>query len=237
MLQMKKTLLFIVICLFSLSVSAQSNNNYLNNPIYQRQIDFYKIYKPKDVKIVMLGNSLTHGVDWNMLLGRNDVAEMGIVSDIVSGFYNRLYYVTKIKPQVCFILGGLNDIYQWIPVQQIFEDYKKVVERLQRNGITVVIQSTLYAGREWGKDWLALNNPQLNPDEVNAERNTQVDLLNSMLKKYAEENNIEYIDLNSKMSRGNFLRSELTYDGVHLTAAGYKIWGSEVEQVLKKLGL
>jgi lysophospholipase L1-like esterase len=39
------------------------------------------------------------------------------------------------------------------------------------------------------------------------------------------------------MSRGNFLRSELTYDGAHLTAAGYKIWGSEVEQVLKKLGL
>jgi lysophospholipase L1-like esterase len=185
----------------------------------------------------MLGNSLTHGVDWNMLLGRNDVAEMGIVSDIISGFYNRLYYVTKIKPQVCFILGGLNDIYQWIPVQQIFEDYTKVVERLQRNGITVVIQSTLYAGREWGKDWIEKNNPKLNHVEVNAERNTQVDLLNSMLKEYAEKNNIEFIDLNSKMSRGNFLRSELTYDGAHLTAAGYKIWGSEVEQVLKKLGL
>jgi lysophospholipase L1-like esterase len=235
MLQMKKTILFIIISLISLSVSAQSSNNYLNNPIYQRQIDFYKIYKPKDVKIVMLGNSLTHGVDWNMLLGRNDVAEMGIVSDIISGFYNRLYYVTKIKPQVCFILGGLNDIYQWIPVQQIFEDYTKVVERLQRNGITVVIQSTLYAGREWGKDWIEKNNPKLNHVEVNAERNTQVDLLNSMLKEYAEKNNIEFIDLNSKMSRGNFLRSELTYDGAHLTAAGYKIWGSEVEQVLKKL--
>lgn len=237
MLQMKKTILFIIISLISLSVSAQSSNNYLNNPIYQRQIDFYKIYKPKDVKIVMLGNSLTHGVDWNMLLGRNDVAEMGIVSDIISGFYNRLYYVTKIKPQVCFILGGLNDIYQWIPVQQIFEDYTKVVERLQRNGITVVIQSTLYAGREWGKEWIEKNNPKLNHVEVNAERNTQVDLLNSMLKEYAEKNNIEFIDLNSKMSRGNFLRSELTYDGAHLTAAGYKIWGSEVEQVLKKLGL
>jgi lysophospholipase L1-like esterase len=237
MLQMKKTILFIIISLISLSVSAQSSNNYLNNPIYQRKIDFYKIYKPKDVKIVMLGNSLTHGVDWNMLLGRNDVAEMGIVSDIISGFYNRLYYVTKIKPQVCFILGGLNDIYQWIPVQQIFEDYTKVVERLQRNGITVVIQSTLYAGREWGKDWIEKNNPKLNHVEVNAERNTQVDLLNSMLKEYAEKNNIEFIDLNSKMSRGNFLRSELTYDGAHLTAAGYKIWGSEVEQVLKKLGL
>lgn len=235
--QMKKPLIFLSLVIFSLTLSAQSNNNYLNNPIYQRQIEFYKIYKPKDVNVVMLGNSLTHGVNWNMLLGRNDVAEMGIVSDILSGFYNRLHYVTRLQPQVCFILGGLNDIYQWIPVESIFEDYKKVVERLRRNGITVVIQSTLYAGREWGKDWIEQNNPELNPVDVNAERNTQVDLLNSMLKKYAEENNIKYIDLNSLMSRGNFLRSELTYDGAHLTAAGYKIWGHEIEIVLKNFGL
>lgn len=185
----------------------------------------------------MLGNSLTHGVDWNMLLGRNDVAGMGIVSDILSGFYHRVYYVTKINPKVCFILGGLNDIYQWIPVNDIFSDYKKVVERLQRSGIKVVIQSTLYAGKKWGEDWLAKNNPELTPAEVNAERNTQVDLLNSMLKDYAEKNNIEFIDLKPLMSRGNFLRSELTYDGVHLNAAGYKIWGREVEETLKKLGL
>jgi len=236
-LPMKKIIVFVSIVLFSLTISGQSNTNYLNNPIYQREIDFYKIYKPKNIDVVMFGNSLTHGVNWNMLLGRNDVAEMGIVSDILSGFYNRVHYVTKLKPQVCFILGGLNDIYQWIPVEDIFSDYRKTVERLQRSGIKVVIQSTLYAGKEWGKDWLAQNNPELNPVDVNAERNKQVDILNSMLKDYAQKNNIEFINLNPLMSRGNFLRSELTYDGVHLNAAGYKIWGHEVEEVLKKLGL
>lgn len=236
-LPMKRAFIFISVILISLTISAQSNNNYLNNPIYQREIDFYKAYKPKNIKIVMLGNSLTHGTNWNMLLGRNDVAEMGIVSDILSGFYNRVNYVTELKPKVCFILGGLNDIYQWIPVTDIFEDYKKTVERLQRSGITVVIQSTLYAGRDWGKDWLAQNNPELNPVDVNAERNKQVDLLNSMLKDYAQKNNVEFIDLNSLMSRGNFLRPELTYDGAHLVAAGYKIWRREVEEVLKKIGL
>lgn len=234
---MKKILLSLVLIFIWSDLAAQSTYSYLQNPIYQRQIEFYKIYKPLNTKVVMLGNSLTHGVDWNMLLGRNDVAEMGIVSDVLSGYYNRLTYVTKLKPKACFVLGGLNDLYQWIPVETIFEDYQKVVERLQRNGITVVIQSTLYAGRDWGKDWIAANNPDVNAAEVNAERNIQVDRLNNMLKEYALKKNIEYIDLNSLMSRGNYLRSELTYDGVHLNAAGYKIWGREVEESLKKLGL
>jgi lysophospholipase L1-like esterase len=234
---MKKFLFITFFLFFSLASFAQTSYNYLNNPIYQREIEFYKIYKPVNTKIVMLGNSLTHGVNWNMLLGRNDVAEMGIVSDILAGFLNRVSYVTKLKPKVCFVLGGLNDLYQWIPVETIFADYGRVVERLRRNGIKVVIQSTLYAGKEWGKDWLAQNNPEADAASVNAERNIQVDKLNRMLKDYAKNNDIEFIDLNSLMSRGNFLRSELTYDGVHLNAAGYKIWGREIEQVLRKMGI
>lgn len=234
---MKKITLLFIICIIPLISIAQSNNNYLNNPIYQRQLEFYKIYKPVNPRIVMLGNSLTHGVDWNNLLGRNDVVEMGIVSDILSGYFNRIHYVTELKPQICFILGGLNDIYQWIPVETIFDDYVKVVERLRRSGITVIIQSTLYAGRDWGKDWLAANNPEANAAEINKERNTQVDRLNMLLRNYSVKNSIEYIDLNTLMSRGNYLRSEITYDGVHLNAAGYKIWGREVEKVLKKIGI
>lgn len=185
----------------------------------------------------MLGNSLTHGVDWNQLLGRNDVIEMGIVSDIVSGFYARINYVTKLKPKVCFVLGGLNDLYQWVPVEDIFNDYVKVIETLERSGITPVIQSTLYAGKNWGEAWLAENNPDVSAPEVNAERNTQVDRLNQKLKDYASKNNLIFVDLNSLMKRGRYLRNELTYDGVHLNAAGYKIWGREVKEVLRKLGI
>lgn len=237
--QIFKAILLVLIFLFFCTPFnlAQDKKLYLNNPIYQRQLEFYDIYKPKNVNIVMLGNSLTHGVEWNQLLGRNDVIEMGIVSDILSGFKNRLNYVYRVNPKICFILGGLNDIYQWIPVEDIYRDYVEVIEQLQSRGIKPVIQSTLYAGREWGSDWLAQNKPELNPADVNAERNKEVDRLNEMLKNYANRNNIEFIDLNKLMSRGNYLRSELTYDGAHLNAAGYKIWGREVEKVLKKSGI
>lgn len=234
---MRKLLFVILFTCLTTTFFAQTGGNYLNNPIYKRQLEFYEIYKPQNVKIIMLGNSLTHGVDWSQLLGRNDVIGMGIVSDIISGYYNRINYVNKLNPKVCFVLGGLNDIYQWVPVETIFEDYKKVIEALKRNGTTPVIQSTLYAGINWGEAWLKENNPDASAAEVNKERNSQVDRLNTMLKNYSKENGIEFIDLNSLMSRGNYLRPELTYDGAHLNAAGYKIWGREVEKVLKKLGI
>lgn len=237
---MKKTLnLFSLIILVGITSTTfcQTTPDYLANPLYQREIEFYKIYKPENVKIVMLGNSLTHGVEWNQLLGRNDVIDMGIVSDILAGFKNRLSYVYKVNPRVCFILGGINDIYQWIPVEQIYSDYIEVIQNLQKRGIKPVIQSTMYAGQEWGKDWLAQNKPELKPVDVNAERNQQVERLNTMLKDYADKNNIEFIDLNKLMTRNHFLRSELTIDGIHLNAAGYKIWGREVEETLKKLGI
>lgn len=234
---MRKLLFVILFTCLTTTFFAQAERNYLNNPIYKRQLEFYEIYKPQNVKIIMLGNSLTHGVDWSQLLGRNDVIEMGIVSDIISGYYNRINYVNKLNPKVCFVLGGLNDIYQWVPVETIFEDYKKVIEALKRNGTTPVIQSTLYAGINWGEAWLKENNPDASAAEVNKERNSQVDRLNTMLKNYARENGLEFIDLNSLMSRGNFLRPELTYDGAHLNASGYKIWGREIEKVLKKLGI
>lgn len=234
---MRKLLFVILFTCLTTTFFAQAERNYLNNPIYKRQLEFYEIYKPQNVKIIMLGNSLTHGVDWSQLLGRNDVIGMGIVSDIISGYYNRINYVNKLNPKVCFVLGGLNDIYQWVPVETIFEDYKKVIEALKRNGTTPVIQSTLYAGINWGEAWLKENNPDASAAEVNKERNSQVDRLNTMLKNYARENGLEFIDLNSLMSRGNFLRPELTYDGAHLNASGYKIWGREIEKVLKKLGI
>ena len=51
------------------------------------------------------------------------------------------------------------------------------------------------------------------------------------------KNDIEFIDLNSKISNSNFLKSDLTHDGVHFNGKGFKIWGKEVEKVLKKYGL
>jgi len=201
---------------------------YRSNPNYDLQTKMFSIYKTRQADIVMLGNSLTAGAIWSELLGRSNVVGRGIPGDILQGYNERLNEILKLKPKIVFILGGLNDIYGWIPVEKIFSDYILIIQKLQSNGIIPVIQSTIYAGRDWAKDWGGT-------PEVNAGRNKEVEKLNKLLSEYAAKNRIDFIDLNSKMAtKDNFLRPELTWDGVHLNAEGYKIWAREVERVLIK---
>ncbi len=212
--------------LFTFSIFAQNGNKskpqYLNNPNYKLEISKYKHYRIKQADIVMLGNSITHGINWNEFLGRQSISEQGIPSDITEGILNRMEYVYKVKPKICFIMVGVNDVFSWIPTETVFANYIKIVENLKGKNIIPVIQSVLYAERNY-------------PSAEN--RNKEISKLNKMLAKYSKNNNIEYLNLNRKMSKSNFLKSNLTYDGIHLNGNGFKYWGREVNKILRKYSL
>lgn len=234
---LKKRSLAFVIILFNVLVCIAQQKPlqvdtllYKKNPLYDRNIDLYKIYKPRSVDIVMFGNSLTQGVSWSDLLGRNNVAGMGITSDILRGYYNRLNYVIRYKPKIVFIMGGINDIYNWTPVEEIFAIYVKIIEKFKANKIIPVIQSTTYSAKNYAKDWGGT-------PESNAGRNREADKLNKMLSDYAKKNNIDYIDIISMLSRSGYLKDEVTWDGVHFNAEAYRVWAREVEKVLVKYKL
>ena len=212
-----KYLFFIPVFLF-----AQNKPQYIYNPNYQLEIGKYKQYKNKQADIVMLGNSITHGINWNELLDRTSISEQGIPSDITAGVLNRMEYVYKVKPKICFILIGVNDIFSWIPVDTVFSNYKKIVLQLKEHNIIPVIQSVLYAASKY---------------QSAGNRNKEIQKLNSLLFKFAKKNNFEYLNLNRKMSRSNYLKDNLTYDGIHLTGEGFKIWGREVDRELRKFSL
>jgi len=209
----------------------QSKVSFRNNPIYQREIDMFNLNKLKQADIVMLGNSLTAGANWNEILGRLSVVERGITSDMLEGYANRMNLVYNLKPKICFICGGLNDIFNWVPVDQIYETYIKIVSDLKARNIIPVIQYTVYVG----KDLMKTQNITL---ENLKGRNDEVTKLNKLLSDYAKKNNIEFINLNSRLtSIDGFLRTEFTWDGIHFKAAAYKIWAEEVDKILRKYKL
>lgn len=210
---------------------------FIDNMNYQIQLGYYDVYKTEQADIVMLGNSLTHGANWNELLNRPNVVGRGIPSDILEGFLYRMEYIYKLKPKICFIMGGVNDIYSWIPLETIFHNYVKVINGLKANNVRVVIQSTLHTGPDWGRAWIEANNPEVNVKDYNAERNKQISKLNGMLSDYAKQNKIDFIDLNKEMSSSDFLKNHLSWDGLHLNGKGYKIWSEEVDKILEKYGL
>ncbi len=217
-----RILIFALFTFFGLECFAQGDTaSYLKNPNYKYEIEFYKIYKKRRADVVFLGNSITHGVNWNELLGRDNIVERGIGSDNLEGIYNRLEYVINLKPKLCFIKAGINDIYAWNPVETIFSNYKKVIEELKKNNIRVIVQSTLLVSQRY-------------PSAT--DRNNEVTKLNKLLEDYCKVNGLDFIDLNSRMTRAGALKDELTHDGVHLKAGGYKIWSDEVDKVLQKYG-
>jgi lysophospholipase L1-like esterase len=209
----------------------QAKPNFRNNPLYQREIDMFNLNKLKQADIVMLGNSLTEGANWNELLGRLSVVERGITSDMLEGYAYRMNYVYNLKPKICFICGGLNDIFNWVPVDQIYETYIKIFSDLKTRKIIPVFQYTVFVG----KDLMKSQNITL---ETIKGRNEEVTKLNRLLSDYAKKNNIDFINLNTRLTAvDGLLRSEFTWDGIHFKASAYKIWAEEVDKVLRKYKL
>lgn len=223
---------FVALFLFSHKANAQQSAKdtlrYNRNPVYDLQLRMFDIYKIRQYDIVMLGNSQTAGTNWSELLGRTNVTSRAIPGDILEGFAARMDYIYKLRPKIVFIMGGLNDLYGWIPIDEIFSNYIRIINSLQLRNIKPVIQSTTYAGRNWAKDWGGT-------PEVNAGRNREVDKLNKMLKEYAAKNNIDFIDLTPFIvTSDGYLRPELTWDGIHFKAEAYAIWAREIEKILQK---
>ena len=194
----------------------------IRDKIFNHQTELHGVYKLEDVKIVMLGNSITQGVNWNELLGRGKIANRGISHDITSKFLLRLDDIISINPKYCFIMGGINDLYDDIPIDTVIRNYSKIVTRLIENEIKPVIQSTLFVSPKWKR---------------HVEKNKEVARLNSLLIKLALEKELLFVNVNSVLSDGKNLIDEYTTDGVHLNAAGYKLWGAELEILLEKLNL
>jgi lysophospholipase L1-like esterase len=158
------------------------------------------------ITIVMLGNSLTAYADWNELLGREDVQNLGVADFSIKQLSWLLgNWVIASKPNLCFVNGGQEDIMLGVPVERIVEDYSQILDSLQHNGIQPVVQSVLLRWED-------------------AEGNRKADRINQLLKAICYERNIDFINLNTVLSNLNGLKPQYTTDGMHLNSKGYELW-------------
>lgn len=206
-LNLHKKLLSFFIALFLLSafhLNAQENQN---QPI-------------KGKTVVMFGNSITYMGKWNEVLDCDDVVNWGIPGYVTGQLIWTIKDVLKKYPdtKIWFLEGGINDISLGIPVNRILENYKIMVDSLQRNNIIPVVQSTILK------------------NSAKAD-NKKVNKLNKLVKKYCLKNKIEYIDLNVFLSVNGELRKELTIDGTHLKTPAYELWAEAVKKILQKYKL
>jgi acetyl esterase/lipase/lysophospholipase L1-like esterase len=186
----------------------------------------------KDVrnKVVFYGNSITE--NWkrfdNDFFEKNQFFDRGISGQTTSQMLVRFRSdVVNLKPSAVIILAGTNDIAENtgpISLENIFGNIVSMAENAKANSIKPVLCSVLPVFQyPWSKT--------VKPVE-------KISKLNQMIKKYADDNKIPYVDYYTTFldERGGFLQ-EYSPDGVHPNLEGYKIMEQIVSQEIIKIKL
>jgi lysophospholipase L1-like esterase len=191
--------------------------------IYAKETIESLIYKRSGFDIVMLGDSLTCHNNWGELLDRDDIVNFGIGGDTTDKIIKRIKDVYLVSPSKCFLMVGINDIFSRKSLEDIVRNYKIILEYLKENDIDIIIQSVLTIS-ELSENSLGYNWKEINKKVIG---------LNSILKKIAISEHLQYFDINKMLSNGNKLDDIYTSgDGVHLNKKGYEIWGIELKKYL-----
>ena len=182
--------------------------------------------KPKNKKIVFMGNSITQMWSDNSFFFKSNPSfiNKGISGQTTSQMLMRFDDdVIKENANTVIILAGINDIAQNtgpIQIKDIANNIFRMAEMAQKNNINVFICSVLPANR-------ILWNKSIKPTY-------KVIKLNMLLKEFCKNKNIEYVDYYSEMvDWSGGLKSPLytsKWDLVHPNKKGYE----KMEEILIK---
>ena len=217
---MKKIALAVVAALVCLTAAAQANQD----PYYARRATLFDELPIGKKDIVMLGNSLTDGCEFNELMGNRHIKNRGIVGDIVQGFIDRIDPIIKGQPKKLFIMGGVNDISHDVSADSIARVMEKLIVMVKQGSprTKIYLQSLLPFNNDV-REWRLL----VGREHVVVEANI-------LLEQVARRQGVTWINLYPLFAddQGR-LRADLTNDGLHLMGKGYLIWRDALRPYLK----
>ena len=197
----------------------------------------------EDLRIVMLGDSETRRINhywgpdtnWNTLTGYKHIFNLGFDSfrsDDLLYFQSDsvkapVYKALDKKPHMIFLMIGINDIAQSVPVSETLSHIRTIIDTIQAHKVELVIQSvlpttnyydTLYGG--------------FSENGVIAAR---VKELNDSLVQICKDEQIYFLDLRPGMLlEDKYLKSHFSIDGIHLNYSGYRIWKDHLKEFFEE---
>lgn len=195
----------------------------------------YILVKPKEItkivektiveeNILFIGDSITHGYDLEKYFPNVHVVNSGNNGYTTDDIYNRLDDLAyEYNPSKIFLLIGINNIIKGQESDEIYNNILEIVSNIQQE-------------RPYAEIYLESIYPINDSDDnkiygeyKNTDFNEKIVKINKKLKKYCSQENINYIDVYSKLiDEENKLKLDYTSDGIHLTEEGYQ----EVTKVL-----
>jgi len=183
-------------------------------PYYRSRLAFFR-QSAADADVIMLGDSITEGIDWRELFPDLRILNRGIAGDTSAGVLNRLDEVIARHPKVVFLMIGSNDLQLGVPVPTIKANIKSIISALEQNQIRIVLQKTLYATTGY-----------------RSQLNNKVNELNESLSDLCGTPRVLCLNLNQILAEGGALSPSLSTDGLHLNTSGYLAWKNEIKTLL-----
>lgn len=163
--------------------------------------------------IVMLGDSITAGGDWDSLLAGRPVVNQGYPGFTTAELLPIAADVAESSPDTVFVLAGTNDVRDGLPPARTQRDLGAILDMLAAASppVRVVIQTVL----------------------PRAATSTEIVATNEAIVALAAERELEVLDLYREFDDGTGgLRPEETTDGWHLSDRGYQRWAELLEERL-----
>lgn len=164
-------------------------------------------------RVVFVGDSITYGCNWAATLGNSNIVNQGISGNTTRDILARLDSVADPQARAYFIMAGINDLIRGIPSAAIVSNIRKIVLALKQASpnADIILQSILPV------------NSRIRPFPFET---SLVGNVNKELQLIADTKaRVVFLDLYpSFQDEHGWLKKELTYDGLHLSAAGYDTW-------------
>lgn len=169
--------------------------------------------------IVFLGDSLTEGFDLKNHFGKKNLRNRGMSGDLTEHVLYRLEEIFNTKPNMLFLMIGINDLYQGISTDLVINNIEKILIQIQEN----TPKTKIYC-----QSILPVNEDHLLSFE---NINEKVYKVNIQLREICKNKNISFIDIHPDfLNHKGQMDTKFTYDGVHLTEQGYIHWAELIRE-------
>jgi Lysophospholipase L1 and related esterases len=172
---------------------------------------------PQPRTTVFLGDSLTQDGDWATWFPDLNAVNLGRSGDTTDGVLARLGEVVAAHPDEVLLLIGTNDLGTRQTVEHLVRNIQSIMVDLRRDlpGARMLLQSILPRGREFAE---------------------QIQTANIHLRQFSATVRAQYLDLWPALAEADGeLNPAYSEDRLHLNAAGYEAWLSELRPALERL--
>jgi len=190
--------------------------------------------------IVLAGDSLSLWFPPELLPSDENWLNQSISGETSTGLLRRLKLFDQTRPEVVFVMIGINDLLRGVGTETILANHREIVLHLKaaHPQAQIVVQSILpYVDRRPPQSQLSSVEDTAQPEPASSSLSGQVPAsnsdireLNQALADMAKEEDVTYLDLQPYFTDANGnLAADLSTDGLHLSAKGYRVWQARLQ--------